>query len=401
MYRQRSIPLAITITVFLSHFANPLYTTAGPNSPSHPTKQIFTSTDPVPPAKPLDRLFNLPTLQNNPNAKGIQHARLIGRIHTNQVWHDSQQGNHKEFEFRRTRLGLHVDFLRDLTFHSDANLTGFDNRQNIEFTNIETATLTYHPKHSPNSRFLLGKQKIPLTREYNQPSANLPTVERSHFVNQLAPRFLWGAAWKQSWENGWSTHLGTYFGDAEGNSQSKFGNAGSTALLRIDKSFNVDNHPLDYADIQLHLFYNDRHPNNNAVAPFDWIISLSHEARIGPLSLWIDLISATGDSNPYGFVILPTYNLITFPSGQQWQLAARYAWSNGNGNASLLTPRYEFRATNIPYLNRYQSAYLGLNYIIQPAKLSLQFGVEFAQAITPDNLSFNSTSFLIGTRFTF
>src|SRR5262249_18305867 len=107
--------------------------------------------------------------------------------------------------------------------------------------------------------------------------------------------------------------------------------------------------PLFYEDGNLHLDYlfNDGNPSNNALEPYDHVVSLWHQGNADHFGLGVDLTWAHGlNERPavLGLTLLPTYligkNLLR--KGDALQAVLRYQFAGSDRDNGLqLQQRYE------------------------------------------------------------
>jgi phosphate-selective porin OprO/OprP len=169
--------------------------------------------------------------------------------------------------------------------------------------------------------------------------------------------------------------------------------------------------PLFYKTGSLHLDYlfNNGNPANNALEPYDHLVSLWHQGQSGPFGLGVDLTWAHGvEARPavFGLTVLPTYvfakNVIR--KGDALQAALRYQFAVSDGNNGLqLQSRYEGEVVPNGSGNRYQAVYAGINYLIFGNRLKLMSGVEYSVLHDSEDGSnaFNGYTYLAGVRVFF
>ena len=105
--------------------------------------------------KGLDRLWGLTTLYKNNSNPFIQELKLRGRYQGQYHWLNSEQGDHDDWEDRRSRLGFDAKFFdKKIEVRLDAQSTD-------GFETFYGGLVDAYLKWKPNSAFslTLGKQK--------------------------------------------------------------------------------------------------------------------------------------------------------------------------------------------------------------------------------------------------
>ena len=171
------------------------------------------------------------------------------------------------------------------------------------------------------------------------------------------------------------------------------------------------NLPMFYETGGLHLDYlfNNGNPANNALEPYDHVVSLWHQGSSGPFGLGVDLTLAHGlEARPsvLGVTVLPTYviakNMIR--KGDSLQAVLRYQFAVSDGDNGLqLQQRYEQEAVFHGSGNRYQAVYAGLNYLVFGNRLKLMSGLEYSvmHNSANDTEAFKGWTYLAGVRVYF
>lgn len=169
--------------------------------------------------------------------------------------------------------------------------------------------------------------------------------------------------------------------------------------------------PLFYSEGSLHLdyLYNNGNPSNNALEPYDHVVSLWHQGRAGPFGLGVDLTCGHGlDDRPavFGVTVLPTFvfakNVIR--KGDALQAVLRYQFAISDGDNGLqLQQRYEQEVVPNGFGDQYQAVYLGLNYLIFGDRFKLMTGAEYSvmHDSAEDGGAFDGWTYLVGVRVYF
>lgn len=331
--------------------------------------------DPVQPAEEksfLEKLWDLPTLYNNPDNPFLQKLSIIGRYQGQYAVVDSDQGSFDDWETRRWRVGAEAKVFNDFKLKGEINV---DEDFNPLYASLEEAYIAWAICDSFN--LTIGKQKPHWSLEWATSSRKILTFERSLLVNQLHPDKSAGIS-ADGAIGKWSYELGVYSADLD----EEFGGFDAGQFYLASIGYNADDLcPItDELAIRFDYLYNDGDAGNNAVAPYSHSFSLNTQAKKGRFGLGTDILYATGDGVPdvFGVVIMPTYELIE----DKLELVTRYQFADSDGADGLRAQsRYERAVPNITDGGRgdqYHAFYGGLNYYILDHRLKLMTGVEYA-----------------------
>ena len=171
------------------------------------------------------------------------------------------------------------------------------------------------------------------------------------------------------------------------------------------------NLPLFYQTGSVHLDYlfNNGNASNNALEPYDHVVSLWHQGNVGPFGLGVDLTWGHGlDSRPavFGVTVLPSYvfakNVVR--KGDALQAALRYQFAVSDGNNGLqLQQRYEQDVVPAGFGDHYHAIYAGLNYLIFGDRFKIMTGAEYSvmHDAANDGGKFNGWTYFAGVRVYF
>ena len=169
--------------------------------------------------------------------------------------------------------------------------------------------------------------------------------------------------------------------------------------------------PLFYQAGRLHLdyLYNNGNPSNNALKPYDHVVSLWHQGQAGPLGLGLDLTWGHGlGARPavFGVTVLPTYVFAkhVIRKGDALQAVLRYQFAVSDGDNGLqLQQRYEQDVVPGGFGDRYHAVYVGLNYLIFGDHFKLMTGAEYSvmHDYAQDGGAFAGWTYLAGVRMFF
>ena len=210
-------------------------------------------------------------------------------------------------------------------------------------------------------------------------STKIATFERGLLVNQLLPGEVVGAV-AQGQSGDFSYRAGVFSGSIDQEFTTFAGGFGAVAGVGYEL-------PLFYAEGSLHLdyLYNNGNPSNNALEPYDHVVSLWHQGQTGPFGLGVDLTFGHGlDARPavFGVTVLPTYVFAKecAPQGRRFAGGAcviSIAVSDGD-NGLQLQQRYEQEVVPGGFGNAYHAVYAGINYLIFGDRFKLMNGAEYS-----------------------
>ena len=162
-------------------------------------------------------------------------------------------------------------------------------------------------KWSPAEAFSLSAGRLDFLfagLERTVSSTKIATFERGLLVNQLLPGEVVGAV-AQGKVGDFFYRAGVFSGSIDQEFTTFAGGFGAVAGVGYEL-------PLFYAEGSLHLdyLYNNGNPSNNALKPYDHVVSLWHQGQTGPFGLGVDVTFGHGlDARPavFGVTVLPTY----------------------------------------------------------------------------------------------
>jgi phosphate-selective porin OprO/OprP len=168
---------------------------------------------------------------------------------------------------------------------------------------------------------------------------------------------------------------------------------------------------LFYKTGSLHLDYlfNNGNASNNALEPYDHVLSVWHQGQVGPFGLGVDLTWGHGldaRSAVFGATVLASYvfakNLIR--KGDALQAVMRYQFAVSDDDNGLQLPqRYEQEVVPGGFGDRHQGFYCGINYLIFGDRLKLMTGAEYSAMhdSANDGGEFDGWTYLAGVRVFF
>jgi len=155
--------------------------------------------------------------------------------------------------------------------------------------------------------------------------------------------------------------------------------------------------------------FNNGNPSNNALKPYDHLVTLWHQGKIGPLGLGLQLVGGHGlGARPavFGVTVQSAWVFAkdVLRKGDAFQAVLRYQFDVSNGDNGLnLQKRYEQEVVPGGSGDHYQAIYAGINYLIFGHRLKLMNGVEYSvmHDSANDGGACNGWTFLTGVRLHF
>jgi len=349
---------------------------------------------------PLERVWEAARLYENDDNPVIQ-AFSINGVYQGQYWAvDARQGDASGWENRRMYLGGGAEFLHQINVQVMVKIgETFD----PVYDGLHTAFL----KWTPNESVSLSLGRLDYFSfagpEQGASSSRISTFEHGLLVNQLAPTEFVGAL-LQVKQGRLSGHAGIVSGSTTENFTDFAGGFGILAGVSYDL-------PLFYEEGSLNLDYvfNNGNPSNNALKPYDQVVTLWHQGRVGPLGVGLQLIGGHGlGARPavFGLTVQSAWVFAkdVLRKGDAFQAVLRYQYAVSDGDNGLnLQKRYEQEVVPGGVGNAYDAVYVGLNYLIYGNRLKLMNGVEYSMmkdaALGQD--SFNGWTYFAGVRVYF
>lgn len=327
--------------------------------------------EPVKDKSLCETIFSIPTIYKNKDNPYIQKIAFIGRYQGQYYYLDSNQGDTDDWDNRRARIGMEVDFLQALSFEFNFNLD-FDGVTNRFVKSLEDAILTW--KVSDEFKLSLGKQKAPITNEWSTSSKKILTIERSRIVNTVAPDVMGGLLASYKGSNGFLAKAGIYTNSVDDDWDYPTFDGSFSLFASVGYAFE------GAGTLRLDYLYQDIDANGtNQFTPFEHVFSLNYSAEYGKIGIILDGIYGIGaGSTPdvYGLVVMPTYDITPW-----LKAVVRYTYGGSEAdNGFRLQSRYEREAPDLVTSrgNDYHSIYGGLNWYVCGDKFKFMTGVEYS-----------------------
>ena len=231
-----------------------------------------------------ERIWEATRLYENEDNRVIQAFSLIGRYH-GQYWSvNADQGAADDWENRRMFAGVEAQLFRDFTAQAQMNIRD-------DLSPVYGVLYQAFAQWKPNDALSASVGRIDYLftgLERSISSNRISTIERGLLVNQLMPGEIVGVIARGE-PGAFSYRAGVFSGSIEDEFTSFAGGIG--AMAGVGSSL-----PLFYEKGSLHLdyLYNDGHASNNALEPYDHVISLWHQGTTGAFSLGVDVTAGHG-----------------------------------------------------------------------------------------------------------
>lgn len=346
-----------------------------------------------------ERLWEASRLYEDEENSVIQAFSIVGRYHGQYSSVNADQGSADGWENRRFYVGAEAVLFHDFTVHAQIKISE-------DFDPFYDGLYQAFVKWSPNDELTLAAGRLDFLfagMERSLSSTKIVTFERGLLANQLFPGEVVGAGAK--FKSGDFTYrAGVFSGSIEKEFTSFAGGFGAVAGVGYDA-------PLFYETGSIHLdyLYNNGNPSNNALEPYDHVLSLWHQGRTGPFSLGLEMTWAHGIAGRkpvWGATALGTYELSKdlLRKGDALEAVLRYQYAASDGDDGLqLQSRYEQDVVPGGSGNAYHAVYAGLNYLIFGDRLKLMAGAEYAvmEDASPAGDSFDGWTYFAGIRVYF
>ena len=321
----------------------------------------------------------------------IKEIALTGRYHGQHISQQEDVGGvtsngFHQWQTRRARLGLDIEFSNGVSFFSSLNVSDGDGTSGAFtrdrfFNDFDEVGIEWE---TDLFAITVGRHKQKITREFSTSSKRIKTIERSHIVNEVSGQKAWCVT--VGFETGEIKHaIGSWVTGHDGDwNLPRFESRGALSYqVEVPLSDATDFH-FDY------VFTNNsggtvngsgNAPDGND-APYGHVFAIGTESEWGRLGLVTDLIlgfdregqGSSGGSNAipagndtWGFVVMPTYEIT-----EKLEAVVKFSYMDEGRNQR--TQRYPSRQN----VENYSTIYAGLNYYICKDKLKVMGGYEHA-----------------------
>lgn len=321
----------------------------------------------LPASAPAQTLTNWYENKNNPV---VQSVVFSGRFHHDFVVVEADEGDHRESNVRRLRLGPRIRFLREFLFHAEGEF----NPQEADPVYVRMTDLYVQWSRSGRFALTVGKQSVPFTQEGATSSKELLTIDRSNLANNLwFPQEYMPGISASGRRAPWVYRAGVY---SAGEANKEFGefNGGLFTLGVLGYDF-AKRFGVKEAVLSGNYVYQQADVRNTFTRRLRHVASVNFKLEQPKWGVRTDLSVAdgyVGQSNLRGFMLMPYVNVTN-----RLQLATRYTLVTSSDPNGVQLGTYENRVVR-GRGNRFDEGYAGANYYFYGHKLKLQTGLQFA-----------------------
>ena len=344
----------------------------------------------------FDRLWASTRIYENEDNRVVQSFGIVGRYH-GQGWSvAADQGSADGWENRRMIFGAESVLFRELTVQAQI-------RVSEDFSPFYDGIYQAFVRWSPNESLSISAGRLDFLfggLERTKSSNRIVTFERGLLADQLTPAEVVGLSTRVN-ANGFTYRVGLFSGSIGQEFTSFEGGVGAGVGMEhaLHLFFSSGKVHLDY-------LFNDGHSLNDALAPYDHVLSMWHEGRSGPFAMGVDVMAGNGlagTKSVLGATVLPTYDIRKGILGKDDALQAvlrwQYAVSDGEDGLQLQS-RYQQEVVPSGLGDQYHAVYGGLNYMIYKDRFKTMFGAEYS-VMNSDALgraSFKGWTYMAGAR---
>jgi phosphate-selective porin OprO/OprP len=310
-------------------------------------------------------------LYKNDSNRIVQEVRFTGRFHHDFAVLDAEQGDHRESNVRRLRLGPRITLFHDWLFHAEIEVNPQERDPfYVRFTDLYLAWSA-----SDTLAVTIGKQSAPFTLEGATSSRELLTTDRSNLANNLWFPQEYMPGLTISGERGpWLYRGGIYSAGAENRELGSF-NGGAFFLGGIGYDF-AERLGVRRARLAGDYVYQQPDEDNTFTRSLEQIASLNFTLDEPDWGLRADLSLASGylgQSDLAAVMVMPFYNIT-----EKLQLVGRYTLVTSDEPNRVRLATYESRIAD-GRGNRFDEAYAGVNYYFYGHRLKVQSGLHYAE----------------------
>jgi phosphate-selective porin OprO/OprP len=322
------------------------------------------------PLSTFDRIWKFAEWYRDDSNPVVQRVLFTGRFHHDFVVLDSDQGDVRESNIRRVRLGPRITLFKTVLLHGEVEINPQErNPFYLRFTDL-------YVQWTKNSQFVVtvGKHALPFTQEGATSSRELLTIDRSIVGNNIwfPQEYLPGIS-VSGRRSAWIYRGGLY---SAGEMNREFGefSGGLATLGVLGYDFGKQ---LGVKEATLTGNYVYQHPDrdNTFTRQLEHIVSTHLKLETDGWGVRADVSTARGylgQSDLSSLMVMPFINITS-----QLQAVARYSLMTSENPNGIRLVTYESRV--VPGRgDRYDELYLGGNYYFYGHKLKLQSGVQIA-----------------------
>ena len=362
----------MTITTIAGRAALTLLAVLGAATASAQTQATTPAAPRQEPESVYDRIWKFAEWYRNDENPTVQRVLFTGRFHQDFAIVDADQGDTREANLRRLRLGPRITLFKTLLVHAEVEL----NPQERNPTYVRFTDAYVQWTKNPQVVLTVGKQALPFTQEGATSSRELLTIDRSNISNNIwfPQEYLPGVS--LSGRRGlWNYRGGIYSTGASNRELGEF-NASVATLAAVGYDFS---RRLGAREALLtgNYVYQDADPTHGARFSRDLahIGSVNFRFDAGRWGVRADLAAAAGmlaQPDLTSVMAMPFFNITP-----KLQAVVRYTRINSDGVNGIRLATYENRVvTDRNRGDEFNEVYAGANYYFYGHRLKLQSGVQ-------------------------
>jgi phosphate-selective porin OprO and OprP len=328
---------------------------------------------PASPEKPesvYDKIWKFAEWYEDDSNPVVQRVLFSGRFQHDWALIEADQGDLRESNVRRMRLGPRITLFRSFTLHGEVELNPQERDPlYVRFTDL-------YVQWTRNSRLsvTVGKQGIPYTVDGATSSKELLTIDRSNLANNIwfPQEYLPGVSVSGRIAP-WVYRGGVYSAGAANRELGEF-NGGLVNLAVVGYDF-AKALGVKEALLAGNYVYQQPDRDNTFTRQLHHIVSVNFRFDADTWGIRTDVSSAAGylgQSDLWGVTAMPFFNLT-----RKLQLVGRYTLLESEDPNGVRLGTYESRVVTARG-DVYNELYAGANYFFYGHKLKLQTGLQFA-----------------------
>ena len=342
---------------------------------------------------PYDKIWQrLTQLYKDDNNRLVQQVLFTGRFQHDLAALEADEGDHRESNIRRVRLGPRITFLRRYLFHAEVEVNPQErNPFYMRFTDLYVQW-----SRSGQLALTVGKQSLPFTQEGATSSKELITIDRSNLANNIwfSQEYMPGVS-VSGRTAPWTYRAGVYSAGAANRELGEFsGDYFTLGVIGYDfaKSLGVKE-----AALTGNYLYQHPDRDNTFTQRLEHIGSLNFRFDAGRWGVRSDLSTAAGylgQNDLWAVMAMPFVN-----ATDKLQFVGRYTFIDSDGPNGIRLATYENKVVG-GRGDRYNELYLGANYFFYAHKLKVQTGVQWGDMkdTAADGGAYSGVSWVSGLR---
>ncbi len=322
------------------------------------------------PQSTYDKIWKFADWYENKSNPVVQRVLFSGRYQHEYAAISADEGDLREWNVRRMRLGPRLTLFRSFTLHGEVEV----NPQEADPFYLRLTDFYLQWSRSGPLAVTVGKQGVPFTVDGATSSRDLITIDRSNLANNIwfPQEYIPGVS-VSGRPAPWVYRVGIY---SAGEANREFGefNGGLFALGVIGYDFAKT---LDAREALLTANYVYQHPDrhNTFTRQLDHIVSVNARFEADAWGMRSDVAAASGylgQSGLWAFTVMPFVN-----ATGKLQFVGRYTFLTSDEPNGVRLGTYENRVVT-GRGDRYNEVYAGANYYFYGHKLKLQSGAHWA-----------------------